>query len=137
MILVIMSIIITATSQSLGATTIGHCYGRFLIDDGGYAPGDYYDVYIRLETSDPLATNWVHYGQYNYQGQSIAFSNVNVGDVPYPAPVPPNYYSIGVLVIKNDNTGSPYYNNSYASPSYIDAYNTRFDAVTSPIVIKI
>jgi hypothetical protein len=137
LLLIIMPIIFAATSQRLGATTIGHCYGRFYIDDDSYTSGDYYDVYIRLETSDPFASSWIHIGTYYNQGVPYTFTNVNVGDVPYPAPIPANYYRIGVLVIKNGDTGSPFYNNSYATASYIDANNTRFDADTSPIVIKI
>jgi hypothetical protein len=137
MILVIIPVMFAFAPVSLHAqTTIGHCYGYYYIDDPNYVSGDYYDIYLRFETATPSATNWQYINTVYYSGYpSTQFSNVNVGSVPHPPFTTPDFYSIRIGAAKNG--GTPTANNSsYATPTVIDIYNTRFDANTNPIQVK-
>ena len=116
-------------------TTTGHCYGEYYIDDPSYSFGDYYDVTLVLITGYPSQHQTSLPTQY-VQGQNVSFSNIIFTNVPYPRPVPPGYYSFYIIIYKNGTTG-PYSNSSYATPSVINDGNTRFDAITDPIVVVI
>jgi hypothetical protein len=117
------------------ATTTCHCYGEFYIDDPGFFSGDYYDIYLRIETSTSWTSNWVHFTTVYSVGSSVPFTNVVIGSVPFPTPLPADFYTIRIMAMKNGTT--PENNSSLADPEPIlPIGNTKLTAYTDPIEVK-
>lgn len=137
-IMIIAGIILAFSANSLKAqTTTAHCYANVQIVDPGYMSGDYYYISIRIETKYPSVSGWsTPVGPITSLANPVQFTNVVFSSVPYPTPVSRDYFSIGAIVSKNGGTPL-YYHSSIATPTVIDAYNTRFDANDNPIEVKI
>jgi hypothetical protein len=120
--------------NSFSQTTTGHIYCEYYIDDPTFINGTtYYEISVRIETTTPWIPSYVSYTTV-YDLNVHQINNVIFYNVPYPRPIPPDFYIIRVRALKNGST--PANNASYATPSYIDAFNTRFDADTDPIQVK-
>lgn len=121
-----------------GQTTLGHCFGSAYVTDPTWS-GETYLMYVRIETPLAPPTGWAYFGTANGVGiaNTVSIPNISVGSVPYPSPIPPNFYTMRILAIKSAN-GPPWTANnaSYAYPTYINAFNTRFDPYTDPIEVK-
>ncbi len=130
---VLSFIFLSFVSTLQAQTTTAHCSGAFTIDDQDLTTLDHYDVGFRVETS----ASWFQYplspiGQFSSQVTNQAFGPTDVV-VPYPSPLPMNYYRIRIIVIRYYNNGSaPVQHNHECSWTNLDANN---NLVTPSVVV--
>lgn len=97
----ITPLVLAAVPQILKAEN-AHCTGQYTISDNNPSTVAYYLVSFRVETS----AGWI-------QSPSTVIPSVNQPntytipitdiDVPYPNPMPANYYRIRVIIVRIDN----------------------------------
>lgn len=101
----LLFILLFAFSSFLQAQTFtAHCFGDLKITDSNWSSGDYYVVYVRVETTDPWTSDWEYTNTYYSTGQST-FPSTDVDDVPKPNPIPQPYYSLRLYGVKISGGG--------------------------------
>lgn len=127
-ILIVLLFVATFVGHSQSETTVtGHAYATLIITDDAYTSGDYYDGWLRIETTDPWQSDWISIGQFT-SAASFGINNIVVSSVPYDPPVDPGYYSIRIYLVKNQS--EPGENNSSTATPSTTQYegHIRFDA---------
>lgn len=136
--MIMIGFIMTFSSISLkGETTTAHCNATVQIIDPSFNPlSDFYYISIRIETNYPSESAWSPVIGPVTNLNPVNFMSIVFDNVPYPIPVPLDYFTIGVLVSKNG--GTPYYyNSSIATPTVLYYGHTQFDPISNPIEVKI
>jgi len=106
---------------SQAQTITAHCSGNLKITDSNWSIGDYYVVYVRVETTDPWTSDWEWTNNYTATGQ-FGFGPTDVYDVPKPDPIPQPYYSLRLYGVKISGGGEAGTANN-SSIAKIDASN--------------
>ena len=136
MTLVVLPVILGFTSFQSNAQWTGHLFGNFQIEDPSWQQGDQYQVAFKLLYGSSF-TGWTIWGTTPTVGAPVTFTDVHVTDFDVPTPIPYNYYAIAIIVYKNQDPNIFGYNSSYSGTTLLSVYNMRFDAVSSPIEVKI
>jgi hypothetical protein len=126
LIVIVFSATFSTYSQS-ETTVYGHAYASLTITDDSWTSTDYYDGWLRIETTDPWSSGWVSIGHFAAPGP-FSIDDITVSSVPYDPPIDHGYYSIRILLLKNQS--QPGENNSAtATPSTTQIEgHIRFDA---------
>jgi len=117
-----ITILMIPCASNIQAQTIDpYCSGNMKIIDDNPQFGDYYEVFIRVETTTPSTSDWEYVGQYTYSASDQPFGPTQVYDVPKPVPVPPNFYTIRLFAIKYDINHTEQGNSNNTSLATLDA----------------
>jgi len=112
----------------------------FYIEDPSYPPGigsyTYYAA-VRIETTGGFTSDYNILGTYYVANTSYTIASSQFFNVPYPSPLPDNYYSIRITIRRDYTNGPTVYRGNTSVAGLIYSFPKYYlDPDTDPIVVK-